>query len=132
MKYNKQEIMKRAWELKKTTDNTFSVCLKRSWAEAKRTEEKSEKALLIERLDFLADYANKLENGYQYNAYISDWENYGKSRTYFAIYEKCDNSRHNKKKSYGYFDNQSGAYVPEKYGDLRKNYDVRGAVICNM
>lgn len=71
MKYNKQEIMKRAWELKKTTDNTFSVCLKKSWAEAKRTEEKSEKALLVERLDFLADYANKLENGYQYNTYIS-------------------------------------------------------------
>lgn len=33
--YDKSKIMKRAWELKRTTDNTFSICLKKSWAEAK-------------------------------------------------------------------------------------------------
>ena len=36
MKYNLSKIMKRAWELKKVTDDIFSVCLKKSWAEAKR------------------------------------------------------------------------------------------------
>lgn len=34
-KYNKSAIMRRAWELKRTTNDTFSVCLKKAWAEAK-------------------------------------------------------------------------------------------------
>lgn len=39
MKYNKAKIMKRAWELKKITNDIFSLCLKAAWAEAKNTEE---------------------------------------------------------------------------------------------
>lgn len=42
MKYNKSQIMRRAWKLKKTTDNTFSVCLKKAWAEAKSGSQEEE------------------------------------------------------------------------------------------
>lgn len=34
-KYNLSKIMKRAWELFRTTVKNFSECLKKSWAEAK-------------------------------------------------------------------------------------------------
>lgn len=33
--YNKSEIMKRAWNIFRSTKNTFSECLKRAWAWAK-------------------------------------------------------------------------------------------------
>ena len=40
MKYNKSEIMKRAWELKKANkNNIFRLCLKMAWAEAKTKPE---------------------------------------------------------------------------------------------
>lgn len=42
MKYNKSMIMKRAWELKRTTNNAFSICLKKSWAEAKSGSQQDE------------------------------------------------------------------------------------------
>lgn len=36
MKYNLKNIMKRAWEIKRTDDeNIFSLCLKMAWAEVK-------------------------------------------------------------------------------------------------
>lgn len=36
MKYNMNEIMTRAWEIKReNTENMFSLCLKMTWAEAK-------------------------------------------------------------------------------------------------
>lgn len=48
------------------------------------------------------------------------------SRTYFAIIETRDNSKHYKEKKFGYIDNLSGEYVPAKYGDLTKNYTFGG------
>jgi hypothetical protein len=34
-KYNKSEIMKNAWSLKRTSSNSFAECLKRAWELAK-------------------------------------------------------------------------------------------------
>lgn len=48
------------------------------------------------------------------------------SRTYFSIIETRDNSKHYKEKKFGYIDNLSGEYVPNKYGDLTKNYTFGG------
>lgn len=41
MKYNKSNIMKRAWELKKLfgEKKSFSICLRRAWNEAKEEAE---------------------------------------------------------------------------------------------
>ena len=35
MRYNMASIMRRAWELCKTTAHTFATCLRLAWAEAK-------------------------------------------------------------------------------------------------
>ncbi len=123
-KYNLSQIMKKAWSLVKGLGMTMSSALKEAWREAK-----SLKAQLIVKLEAIAAEANSHDNGYHYNVYMKDWANYGKSRTYFSIYETRDNSRHNKKISYGYFDNQGEKYVPEKYGDLTKNFTVSGAAM---
>ena len=126
MKYNLSNIMKRAWELVKKIGMTISSGLKKAWEEAKNPVIKSEKEILIDRLNEKAAEANSHNNSYHYNVYISNWENYGKSRTYFSIYETRANSRHSKKISYGYYDNQAEKYIPEKYNDLTKNYTVSG------
>ncbi len=123
-KYNLSEIMKRAWKLVKKAGMTMSSALIQSWREAK-----SLKVQLVKRLEALVAEAGSHDNGYHYRIFVKDWENYGKSRTYFAVYETRDNSRHNKKISYGYFDNQTEKYVPEKYGDLTKDFTISGAAM---
>lgn len=123
-KYNLSQIMKKAWSLVKGLGMTMSSALKEAWKEAK-----SLKAQLISKLEMLAAEAESHHNGYHYTVSVKDWENYGKSRTYFAIFETRDNSRHNKKIGYGYFDNQTEKYIPEKYGNLTKDFTVSGAAM---
>lgn len=57
-----------------------------------------------------------------------DWTNYGKDRTYFSIVKKSTDYKKSKyyaEKKYGYINNQTGEYVPDKH-DLRKNYNFGG------
>lgn len=120
---DKREIMKRAWEIKRENkDNIFGLCLKMAWKEAKESSEMTLKEKLISKMDFVIANSTAV---YVYNASVKDWENYGKSRTYFAIWEKSNNSRHNVKYDYGYFDNKTNTYVPGKL-DLTRNYNVGG------
>ena len=112
-KYNLSQIMKRAWELVKKAGMTISSALKKAWKEAKSMKEQ-----LIKKLNEIVDEKNSHDNGYHYEAVVNDWENYGKSRTYFSIVETRDNSKHYSKTRYGFFDNQSEKYVPEKYAKL--------------
>lgn len=65
-------------------------------------------------------------NGYHYRPVVRDWQNYGRDRTYFSVVTTRDNSKMYKQISYGYLDNQTGEYHPEKYGDLRENYTLGG------
>ena len=123
-KYNLSKIMKRAWELVRKACLSISEGLKKAWKEAKSLKQK-----LIRKLEAIAEEAGSHENGYHYEVSVRDWENYGKSRTYFAIYETRDGSKHNKQADYGYFDNQSGKYFPHKYGDLTKNHTFSDASI---
>ncbi|MEY8396203.1 hypothetical protein AALB64_15535 [Lachnospiraceae bacterium 45-P1] len=120
MKYNLSKIMKRAWELVKEFGMTISSGLKKAWKEARSMKEQ-----LIAKMELLTSLANK---AYDYKISVSDWENYGKSRTYFKIYETRKNSRHNVIYDCGYYDNQKDVYVPGKK-DLTKNYTLSGAVI---
>lgn len=50
---------------------------------------------------------------YRYEFDASDWNKYGKSRTYFSVdaYRKSD-GKHHHMNDYGYFDNVSKTYVP--------------------
>lgn len=119
---------------------TFSDCLKASWiqekfdmgiitlAEAneamaaselvgkgkkiKETEKANhpKKEALIEKLEEKVAYCNERYN-FNYSLVASDWAKYGKNRTYFAVYETSDCTRHNVKIDFGYFDNISEEYV---------------------
>lgn len=75
------------------------------------------KEYAIERLNIIV--ANSIG---EFEIIARVWENYGKSRTYFEIRsgKQC--------KKYGYIDNETGKYVPEKYGNLEDNYTFSGAV----
>lgn len=123
MKYNLSEIMKRAWTIKRENkNNIFSLCLKMAWGEAKSKPEMTLKDKLEAKINFLIENAPDI---YYYNPYISNWENYGKSRTYFAIYERARNSTHNCKYDYGYLDNKTEKYIPGRL-DLTRNYSIGG------
>lgn len=59
----------------------------------------------------------------------NDWQNHGKDRTYISIVEKSTDSKtskHYNEKKYGYLDNITGEYVPERYNNLQKNYNFSG------
>lgn len=96
MKYNKKEIMTKAWQIKKANGVTLSVALRASWALAKAVNE--------------AEKIGK-ESGWNYKAAANDWCKYGKSRTYVSarIYTNAWNLKREYK--LGYVDNMTGAYV---------------------
>ena len=105
MKYNKSEIMKRAWELKRILRNrTFGVCLSRAWNEAK--QEAEEKAY----------DGKKFENGMQITMLgvtrtLNRWTKNGHDRVYINYDRKND----------GYIDLVSGkAVLGNKYSYLSK------------
>ena len=121
--------MTRAWEIKKeNTDNIFSECLKMAWAEAKApVAEKTKKELIMERLEMMAKAAVQRYN-YIYTVYVSGWEKYGKNRTYLAVFEKSDVTKHNAKIECGYFDNNADEYVPGNV-DIEGRFDLCGRVL---
>jgi len=124
-KFNLSQIMKRAWEIKKeNTENIFAECLRMAWMEAKKSVavEKTLKDKIIDKLNFIIDNAPDV---YIYSVSVSGWANYGKDRTYFAIWEKSNVSKHNVKYDYGYIDNQTGIYVAGRH-DITKNYSLGG------
>lgn len=66
-KYNKSEIMKKAWEIKRKLNNTLSIALKISWVLAKKTIE-------------LKEEYDRQEGEVDFNI----WSNYGKVRAYYT------------------------------------------------
>lgn len=66
-KYNRSEIMKRAWEIRKKLKNTLSAALKISWMLAKKA------VALKEEYD-------RPEGRVEFNI----WANYGKVRAYYT------------------------------------------------
>lgn len=84
------------------------------------------KQQLIEKLETIIQKSTS-DNGYHYEIKINEWNNYGKSRTYFSIVETRDNSKHYATKKYGYFDNITNKYFPEKYGNIENNFTFSGS-----
>lgn len=123
MTYNRSEIFKRAWAIVRADKVTISVGLKKAWAEAKAP--KSGKERCIDRLNTIISHSTT-KSYCEMFVVTSDWENYGKSRTYFSIVEKAvRSSKHYVKRDYGYYDNISDTYVPGR-NDLNKNYTFSG------
>lgn len=117
-KYNLSKIMKRAWEFVKKAGLSISEGLKRAWKEAK-----SLKKALTAKLEMLANLHEG--NGWHYKVVVSDWENYGKNRTYFSVIETRDHSKRCVKYDCGYFDNTAEKYIPGKC-NLQSNFNLKG------
>lgn len=96
MKYNKSNIMKNAWNLKKTYGISMSIALKSAWA--------------LEKAMMEAESEGK-KSGWNYRVHVNDWVKYGKNRTYIS-YVTYTNAW-NRKREYklGYIDNLSGQLV---------------------
>lgn len=88
-----------------------------------RIGEPTGKQDFLDKLDIMVEASNAYQDVSEYRLSTSEWENYGKSRTYFKVYE----SRNGKSRSvsdYGYYDNKAKKYVspPKKGHDLTSNY----------
>lgn len=83
------------------------------------------KSTILARLNAIIENEGTA-GGYHYNIEERDWENYGKSRTYYSIVATRDHSKYNAKVDYGYYDNQAEKYVPGKR-DINDNYSFGGS-----
>ena len=86
---------------------------------------------IIERLNKVCEAS---QNGrFTIEARVSDWENYGKSRTYFKLVETSSVTKHYKELDYGYFDNKANVYVAGRR-DLTAEcvYDFGGNNVVNF
>ena len=95
-KYNKSNIMKSAWEIRRSANVSMSIALKSAWA--------------LEKAMMEADKIGEA-SGYNHKAAANDWTKYGKNRTYVSarIYTNAWNLKREIK--IGYIDNLTGAFV---------------------
>lgn len=98
MKYNKSEIMKRAWNLVKTANVSISVALKAAWATAKAiisAQLESEECLWNNRVK------------------VNDWAKGGHNRTYIALRVYTNAWNLKREISFGYVNNLTGELVTD-------------------
>lgn len=116
-KYNLSKIMKRAWELVKSTKLSISEALKNAWKEAK---EKSENLVgtLIKNLNAMAYSDYHIHAGMERHATSKIWEKNNQKRAYLAI--NCFSLSGNFKGSYkcGYVDMLTNSYVCGRYDEV--------------
>lgn len=95
-KYNLSNIMKNAWEIRRSAHVDMSTALKAAWAK--------------EKAAFAAEETGK-ESGWNYRVSVSNWVNYGKNRTYVStrIYTNAWNLKREIK--IGYVDNFTGEFI---------------------
>ncbi len=94
--YDKKEIMKNAWNIRRNANVSMSTALKSAWALAKAMHE--------------ADQIGE-ESGWNHKTVANDWVKYGKNRTYVSarIYTNAWNLKREVK--LGYVDNMTGSFV---------------------
>lgn len=79
-----------------------------------RIKEPTTKQDFIDKMNVMAELGNQ-QGVYNYKVKTTDWENYGKSRTYLKITEtRASDGKPHGERDYGYFDNNSGKYVKSK------------------
>lgn len=87
------------------------------------TKPEKDKLDIRSRLEALIDERGDI-GGNHYRIQERDWENYGKSRTYYKIIETRENSKRNVEYDFGYYDNKEEKYVPAKYKNVYENYNL--------
>lgn len=94
--YNKKEIMRNAWSIRKSANVSMSVALKSAWALAKAIKAAEQVASDI-------DWNTKVR--------VNDWVKAGYNRTYVevAVYTNAWNRKRTEK--IGYVDNMTGEFV---------------------
>ena len=75
MKYNRSEIMKRAWEVKRIHKLAFNACLRKAWAEAKKEAE----AHAYDGVDFVDGMEITMDGVVRT---LNRWTKYGNDRVY--------------------------------------------------
>lgn len=96
MKYNKSEIMRNAWQIRRDANVNMSIALKAAWALAKAMNE--------------ADEIGH-DSGYNYRVKANDWTKGGHNRTYVStrIYTNAWNIKREEK--IGYVNNLTGEFI---------------------
>lgn len=94
--YNRRQIMRNAWAIRRETNVDMATALKAAWA--------------LEKAMVAAEAAGK-ESGWNYKVCANDWVKYGKNRTYVStrIYTNAWNLKREIK--IGYIDNLTGAFI---------------------
>lgn len=94
--YNRRQIMRNAWAIRRTANVDMSTALKSAWA--------------LEKAMVSAKTVGK-ESGWNYKVCANDWVKYGKNRTYVStrIYTNAWNLKREIK--LGYVDNIAGAFI---------------------
>ena len=95
-KYDLANIMRNAWNIRRTANVSMSIALKSAWA--------------LEKAMMAAEEDGKV-SGWNYKVSVSDWVKYGRNRTYVStrIYT---NAWHLKREiKMGYVDNMTGEFV---------------------
>ena len=95
MKYNKKQIMKTAWIIRRDANVDMSTALRAAWA--------------LEKTMIAAETEGK-ESGWNYRVSVRDWVKYGKNRTYVTtrIYTNAWSLK--REIEFGYIDNLTGEY----------------------
>lgn len=95
-KYDLANIMRNAWNIRRSANVSMSIALKSAWA--------------LEKAMMTAEEAGK-ESGWNYRVSASDWVKAGRNRTYVSarIYTNAWNLKREIK--IGYVDNMTGSFV---------------------
>lgn len=96
MKYNKTEIMRNAWRIRKTYNVSMSVAMKAAWAVAK--------AVAIAEQD-ADEYCGN------YRTSVNDWAKYGKARCYIASRWYTNAWALKRERKIGFVDLTTGEFV---------------------
>lgn len=83
----------------------------------------------INRAEFIAEVSGNAK--YNYDVSVSDWQNYGKDRTYIKLNQKYSDGTVKQSIDMGYYDNNKGEYVKgrTKNADLGEQnvWDFQGS-----
>lgn len=94
--YNKSNIMRNAWALRKTYGISMSIALKSAWA--------LEKAMMQAEKEMEGSYD-------KCKMIVNDWVKYGRNRTYVSVRYYTNAWNRKRETKIGYVDNLTGEFV---------------------
>ena len=96
MKYDKSNIMRNAWEIRRTANVSMSIALKAAWA--------------LEKTMMQAEEDGK-DCGWNHKVVVNDWVKHGHNRTYISLRIHTNAWKCKREHKYGYVNNLTGELV---------------------